>query len=126
MEQCYLTDAELAFTLDTLDNFETRVVKLKKRAANPIDLHNAESSLTALTAAKEKFQNSDRVFTREEAKNIYASMTHRRRFINAMLDTDAMDANRRQELQDTLRLSNSALRKISAFFAENGIDPDTL
>lgn len=126
MEQSYLTDAELAFTIDTLDNFEARVIKLKDRAANPIDLHNAENSLAALAAAKEKLQDGVRSFTRDEAKNIYTAMTHSRRFINAMLDSGAMQEERRQELQTTLRLSNSALRKISALFAENGIDPDTL
>ena len=122
MEHSYLNAGELAFVLDTLDDFRERVLRLKARAANPIDLHNAETSLAALASAGEKLKNGQKDFTRDEAKNIYSALTNRRRFINAMLDSEAMKEDKREDIQNAWRLSNSAIRSITAVLADAGID----
>lgn len=125
-QQNPLTETELAFTLTTLDDFSDRVTRVRQRAASPLDLENADVSLERIGHIKEKFQDGQLAFSKDEAKIISCALTNRRRFVNAMLDSDVLEEGRRGSLLDALRTANHAIRKLNALFEEQGLDVSRL
>lgn len=114
----------MSFLWLSLDPFAELIQEVKRHTQNPVTHQNADLNLGFIADVDRKLQNKEHGFTLDEVKVMYLAVRNRRDFINSELDAGFDNEDDRLDALECLRVANSLLRKIKAFFAGQGVDID--